>query len=388
MSIFQRLSLNSFYFYLLFATFIETINGYFIYTGSNGGQQAVAAIKLLALALGVVFVLVSSKKGGYMLSLFLVLPSIVLLGQVVTTDFDERSTIIVAKILINVVAIYFFYYCFAKNEKWISKVKWIVILNAIPFLANILLSLAGVGFANYKNKEGEGFGGTGFFYAGNEVGVALIACLGCVLIFAKNSKQIYLAFLVFLACAFAIISKVSLLGVMLVIFAYIFFKNKLLAVSLGGIGVSLFSILWVYFSKYFEFAVNRWLYLIEDSGVLSFVLGGNKRLGYIEYFLDSLADSPDKLLFGFGWVGEAENNFFDMLEGYGVFGLFVFMFWFYLCFKNLIVIKTLKMPSYSAVAVAGCLVALVSLFAGHTVQSSLITPFLAFIWVSQLRRSV
>ena len=80
------------------------------------------------------------------------------------------------------------------------------------------MSYVNIGFSNYGvNKTGDFVGGTGFFYAGNEVGGVLTVLSGVGLYFFSKKGFLFtygFAF-IFLVCSLGLLSKTALISVFL-----------------------------------------------------------------------------------------------------------------------------------------------------------------------------
>jgi O-antigen ligase len=110
------------------------------------------------------------------------------------------------------------------------------------------------------------------------------------------------------------------------------------------------------------------------------VLGGAKRLGFISDYLDSLIESPLLLLYGEGWVGETENNVFDLLEAFGVWGLAFYLIWAIWAANLYLSLRDKRHHSEKSIVLVGILLLIfISAFAGHILQSAMLAPFIAML---------
>ena len=251
-----------------------------------------------------------------------------------------------------------------------------------------MLSYFGFGFVNYISGEGQEFGGTGYFYAGNEVGVALlIACGAMLIVFNRRFSIVMFTIATTLVSGVLVSSKASILGAAIMTLSFVYFYNLILFGFFAGGSVVIAISQLTKIIDYFELAINRWEHFIELNGWADFLLGGNKRVEYIATYLDYMYSKPFLLFIGAGWTGIAENNFFDILEAFGLFGLLLMLLW-----AKWLLLPLLKMFSYRgdrlsvaafrAGALSAALIFFVSIISGHTIQSSLIVPLLGIVCLS------
>jgi len=387
------------YTYLLFSTLIESFNGFFIYENVRSGQNIIVAIKLLVfLFLFVFFISKSIKKlilASFVIIAFLVVFSFQVIffpsgiglpqpGYGLSSEIGISGTVqISVKIMLNLLAANFIIYLFREGE--IKRLRNIAYFNNVIIFLNFLLALAGVGFDNYNAGEDVTFGGTGFFYAGNELGVAMIFGAISMLVVGGSARlPVYVIVYCFLG-ALALLSKTALLGAFVISVAYVFFNSKKTFVVMVAAALFFTLIYAGNILEYFRFALNRWMYFIDQSGLFAFLLGGEKRVFYSSEVFHNAIENPLYGFFGGGWTGYPENNFFDLVDGLGALGFCLFVVWGRLVFMGngaffrYIGSGKVSVSSYRTVVVASFLVFAISIFAGHTVQSSLIIPFVGFL---------
>jgi hypothetical protein len=166
---------------------------------------------------------------------------------------------------------------------------------------------------------------------------------------------------------------------LIVLFSLLVSKPRLAWTVLAASAVGLLSLFQLYW-PYIEFAINRWSYFSDKFGIATFLLGGAKRLTFISAYIDSIARDPLRIFYGTGWVGYTENNIFDLLEAYGVWGLVFYLLWFMWTSNMWLRGRGSTCARESLVGVFGMLVIiLVSAFAGHILQSAMVAPFVALL---------
>lgn len=378
-------------FYILFTYFscimlIETANGLFIFKNIAVLSNLIAAGKLGISLLSLCFIAMYSRNLFLRVLLLIGLASLTIFThQISAIDDDLRSINIIFKIFNNFFGIYFILFLIRLGDFGKSKIRTIILLNYAFLLLNIYLGALGIGFANYTSADDTAIGGTGFLYAGNEVGVSLLLGFAAMLLsYAKNLKIVSLIILSTIIAGLLVLSKATIIGVLLSTIVFLFYINK--TATLVFVSTTVFLListlpLWI---NYFQLAINRWTYLLNSYGVEAFLLGGHKRVTYINSYLNFILNEPMYIFTGVGWIGEAENNFFDMIEAFGILGLIVFLGW---CFSLAAGARHFSVTfKYSAanaafktIAFIGLLVLFISIIAGHSIQSSLIAPFIGTV---------
>jgi hypothetical protein len=381
-----QLILSILFFYYVFLIAIETANGFFIYKNIGVLNNAVVGGKLLISLLSLLFLALTSKQ--IFIKFLVVIAAAFLLvfsHQLWAISDNLRSVNIIFKIFSNFFAIYFIYFLISRTKNGLKKITLIITVNYGFLVFNILLGSAGIGFANYTSSDETAIGGTGFLSAGNEVGVTLLLSFAAMLLcYASNRKVISITIICTIVAGLLVLSKATIIGVVLSTIVFLFYINKtsmVVFVSTSAFILTSTLPLWI---NYFQLAINRWTYLLNSYGVEAFLLGGHKRVTYIKGYLNFISNEPMYIFTGIGWIGEAENNFFDMVEAFGLLGLAVFLAWgvslaagaryFSTSFKY-----TNTNASFKTVAFVGLLVFVISIMAGHAIQSSLIGPFIGAV---------
>lgn len=368
------------------AILLETLNGVTLYREAAIANSAFIALKLLVGLLSVVFLLFTSRFFSALFfavsALFVVSASFELVSS---REYGLRSLPIFFKIFQSLFSVYFFTYILRLGRGWFRRLRLATLFNYMVLVLNPALSLGGLGFANYESGRGESFGGTGFLYAGNEVGAALLlATMAMLLMWGTSLLRVMSIFFCSLAAGVLVLSKASIGGVSIA--AAIF---SILYSPLGGVCALVFASLCFFLfidsvRSYFELAINRWTYLIDNFGIEKFLLGGQKRVDYIALYMEEVEQDSLVLVFGKGWTGIPENNLFDLTEAFGLSGILVFGIWSYvLCRPLKLVTRAYRTRIDSSVvrtvAAMGICVLIISVLAGHVIQSSLVCPFLACI---------
>ena len=271
----------------------------------------------------------------------------------------------------------------AAGELGPRRLAMIVSVNVAVLLGNLYLTFFGLGFSQYGVTEDGLFkGGAGFFYAGNDTGGAMIALLSLSLALTlRRSAAAYLLIAVaFIAGAIGLLSKTALAGTILILgVALLLTRPQLGFATVAVVTIGLLALFELYW-PYIELAVGRWRYLAGEFGVLTYAIGGAKRIGYIAEYLQTVAADPLLLLVGTGWTGFAENNVFDLLEAFGIWGLVFYAIWMLWAVNLRRAVRRLRPHREFVVALAGMVLLLgVSATAGHILQSAMLAPFVALL---------
>jgi len=202
-------------------------------------------------------------------------------------------------------------------EAALKDIKMVVFFSYAFVVVNIVLGLLGVGYAAHRSSfagSDEGYGGLGFFKAANDVSAAFIVIAGIVQYYVWNSYKGYgkylLISMVSIFAAIGLQSKVSLLGMMLVIGGIPLVSSGLLSGSFrlkkkpfilvtGAVLVAVSLFLWLIFSE--AAIVQRFMWFYEKRGLIYAVMTGrNYYVGMAWEVFDKNYLFPD-ILFGHGW---------------------------------------------------------------------------------------
>lgn len=395
---------NIIYFYVLFFMLLETINGVAIYKNIYYLQSFFVAIKIIFFILFFLHFLLEKKANSAIAFVITAILLVLLfLQETIYSGYSKpsvagagagagdstgafRTVQITIKIALNFLSVFYFKVLYKKGA--FNRIRNVCYANSVVLFVNLILSFAGVGFGNYSRGDDQTFGGTGFFYAGNEVSAALILATCSLILISGHRKYLpYILLGLSLLGSAAILSRTAMFGALIVSAAYIFFRSKKIF-SLAAIAV--LGALYVFMSalsKYFEYVINRWDYFVGQTGLVTFLFGGQKRISESARVMDSAFSDPVALLIGTGWTGLSENNFFDLVEMFGFFGLVIFVFWCRILLKDTLRWSLIKRQlgtnsaSYKTSVITSALIVFISILAGHVVQSSLILPFLGILYM-------
>jgi hypothetical protein len=262
------------------------------------------------------------------------------------------------------------------NHAALSK---IIYINGGVLLLNLYLSFLGFGFSNYSiNAADISIGGTGFFYAGNEVGGALLALYAIILFKVRYNtiKAMSLTFAFFIA-SFALMSKAAILGIAILFVIYLFAYKPIGYFKITAVLAAVLFVSYDFILETISPAVNRWSYLIGEYGALTYLTGGSKRWEMAGSIFTRIAEYPFLLFTGNGWSGLAEQNFVDLLEGFGFVGVLVFVIWIYWGANVFQKLQYRADKFYCFLAFF--LLITVAVLAGHIIQSAMIAPFIAIL---------
>lgn len=256
----------------------------------------------------------------------------------------------------------------------------IIVVNAMTLLGNLALAVSGIGLPTYVTPEGVTVGGSGFFYAGNEVSGAILFCFAGLMLFYGNSiGPLLLSFASMGMAATALLSRAALMGTAVIGTTFLFVRSRTAFVAMIVLLVGLILRFTEALFLPFRALWARWSFFINEYGFRTFLLGGAKRLEGIEQYVSSVAASPITLITGTGWDGSIENNVFDLLQAFGIVGAVVLMIWMALLFPEITrAVMGRAVPKDGAPFIVASTMLLATLVgAGHIVQSTMIVPFAA-----------
>jgi hypothetical protein len=124
---------------------------------------------------------------------------------------------------------------------------------------------------------------------------------------------------------------------------------------------------------------TRLSYFANQQGWETVLLGGQKRQNALDVLSNLVFHKPLLIIIGHGWTGYTENNFFDLLEAFGIWGYTFFIIpaiFFYQSIKKTNFLKN----RIAILLVFNCvLIFFVSILAGHIIQSAMNSLFLAIL---------
>jgi hypothetical protein len=360
---------------------IDSIGGYFL--NQNAGQTTVnTVIRSIVLTI-ISLVFLFDKRIKYrllpLLLVFLLLTLSII--QMLYFKLSEVDLSILFRLVLLPIFIILIRAQINLGKIEYKHVKIIITVNSLIILGNIILSFFNIGASQYGiNKSGEFIGGTGFFYAGNDVGgtILILSALGLFIYSKKGFLPLLVFSVIYLVCALGLLSKTALASVAfnIVLIFLLNYGYKSIFFFLGLLPVSLFFIDAI--MNQINLFWTRTSYFGESYGWNTLLMGGTKRHNAIGDFFSFLIQEPLIFFIGHGWSGKTENNFFDVFEAFGIFGYLLFFipvgYYFYtqnklrIKYKNKLLIKF-----------ACCLIFIVSIVAGHTLQSTMLAPFLAIL---------
>jgi len=268
----------------------------------------------------------------------------------------------------------------------VSTLGRITAINASALLGNLVLVFFNLGYEHYSGLGGPLRSGTGFLHAGNEVSVTFLALFGlAVTVKRQIGYWLFPLVAVFGLGAIALNTKTALIGFSCIVIAKIILSIR--RVWLGVCAVlTLAALFWQslygWLQDSFAPLLWRWNKFTSEYGTDTVLLGGAKRLGYISRQTSALLDNPARILTGYGWSGEAENNLFDLLYGFGLVGAAIFLIWLligpvqYIRFTG-----HLPRSQLFSSTLTLSLIAASALIAGHAVQSASLSVFWALLAV-------
>ncbi|TFV97202.1 hypothetical protein E4S40_00670 [Algoriphagus kandeliae] len=115
---------------------------------------------------------------------------------------------------------FFFFYSLDFNSQGLKKF-WnaFIWFNFWLIAVNILLGVLGIGYSQYDSPEGQGIGGRGFFFAGNEVAGIFLLFASAAWFQTKNWTGIFRFFFFLFLLVLGVLntSKTAILGIILIV---------------------------------------------------------------------------------------------------------------------------------------------------------------------------
>ncbi len=365
---------------------IDSISGFLLFENmSLAGISLGAAYRIVVFLLLFTYLKRYTFHAVFLFTFFLsfsFLHSFISLGEL----FDQRDLLFFSQKTIKVIfpVIIFFVIREALKSNTLSykMIKKVIFFNSAILLLNIFLFLAGVGTSTYGMSDDEVMmGGKGFLFAGNEVNGALLSLYTLIVLinFNKSPLRLLIISIIFLTASMILLSKSSIFGFLVLAFALFLIKNSrkflMFTPFLVILGVALYYLM----QNIINMALSRWIFFIDKYGALIYFLGGEKRLNAISNFFNNLTERPIILLIGEGWTGLCENNFCDLIQAFGIWGIIILSFWIYFIYKYSVIYKKSKSKQSLLVVFFFILIILQAYFAGHILQSALMAPFLALL---------
>lgn len=285
----------------------------------------------------------------------------------------------------------------------------VYVVALLTLVANALISLLGLGYAQYK-YGGQAVGSRGLFYAGNELGgMLLLVGLYSLYVAYRSSVRSYLVVsLALLFCASQIGTKVALLGVLMLVMCIplvflvsrsrritIFKKRDACYVVINSFFVAIVGLLSVYFVLFKLNLIARLEYWYHKTNLLT-LLFSHRNVWAVEQgniFLEKASlfnyiFGMSYSFFSFSDWKTVEIDFFDIYFVYGFFGV---LFTYGFIIRSVIGASLNYMNScgedrarYLVSIVGSFMVVGVSLTAGHIFNSGIALIYLAALFALTL----
>ena len=242
---------------------------------------------------------------------------------------------------VSAIIFYLYFKSFIKFEQHSYKyLRKILVVNAFVFSANIFAGILGFGYSTYDY----GVGIKGFFYAGNEIFLILLA-ITALLLKNRNKKFRMCVGLISLLFSILIGTKTAMLALMIIVLVNAFTNlrkiSKIFVIFSLPLFILLFIILFnsvlsslpVFNNMIYNFEKNKKL----TGSILSALLSG--RVEFLNNNLDFLKERADFWHFIFGGNAYFNNksveiDFFDTLILNGVFvAVVIFCFYIFLFYR-------------------------------------------------------
>lgn len=247
------------------------------------------------------------------------------------------------KLILFPISMLFFSNLELKEESMVRFLRFFVWFNFWLIAANILLGVLGIGYSQYDSPEGQGIGGRGFFYAGNEVaGIFLLFSSICWFQTKDWQGGYRFVFFIFLLILGVLnTSKTAILGIILIVGLMEmpkFFRKKLsLGRFLGLLSLPIFAlgmIALIYWGVQATGLIDRIAFFYQKLDLFTFILSGRNQMVMRAWTFFPEVYTFWDYLFGVGnqeflrlmgvYHGDPhtiEIDFFDLLFMNGFFGL-------------------------------------------------------------------
>lgn len=277
-------------------------------------------------------------------------------------------------------------YYFTINH--LNLIKKIFLFNFVVVVVNVFSGLIGIGYTTYDSLPALGnigYGFKGYYYAGNELGVLLLAFYPIIYDLFKSSKiKILVCNLCFLLTGILIGTKSAALATVLVMLYSMFFlakKNILIRLMF----ITAIAFIPIIFSSliydYFEVFINKYNYIYDQKGWMGVIFSGRDQ--YLVLLLDYVSNnfSAYDFIFGLG-LFQAINSFksvevdiFDMGIWNGIpwsFFVYIYFIWYFFEIRKYSKNNLVKITSFVLV-----LIFFISFIAGHVFTSAMLLPFIS-----------
>ncbi|HVX25627.1 MAG TPA: hypothetical protein VHB70_04760 [Parafilimonas sp.] len=361
---------------------IDMVGGYFL-NESNGSSLFNTLIRAAVLVIIFTVFLLDKNIKGRAVPFFLTIIFLTLgAAQYIVFKFQTIDFDIIFKLILFPIFLILFRSQIEQGRITQKNLYTILYVNIFIMALNISLSYVNIGFSNYGvNKTGDFVGGTGFFYAGNEVGGVLTVLSGVGLyFFSKKGFWVTYGFaFLFLVCSLGLLSKTALISVFLNVTIVVMlssFYRRLVILVLIIVGAIVFQSSIVQQITLFW---TRLSYFAHQQGWETILTGGLKRETAVGILEEIFIHNPVSIFIGHVWTGYTENNFLDVLEGFGVLGYLFFIIPL-IFFVDSLKKVNIKKDRKQLLLIFNCLLIFgVAVFAGHIIQSGMNSLFLAIL---------
>ncbi|MFZ6727576.1 hypothetical protein ACO0K2_18965 [Undibacterium sp. MH2W] len=385
------------YYVELFWLFIDTVSGFFQNNGILFAGQTIAALfRIFVFGLLVTIVvryfnIIKKTPLFFLAFVALLIPIHAVLYEMdlpeILTNFQFQL-----KMLMSIFLYYVLYIQMKTRAISALQLKNIIVFNSVVLVVNVYLGIFGIGFGSYgEDALGEQLGSKGFFYAGNEVSITLVAIYGLLCYQYRETLKKYLwkfifLILVFFVASISLLSKTAMLGFVLItlfsIHRFLSLRNKLKVMTFSTLSLLATVSLWM---PILEVAIDRWLFHLDiHSDLIYFITSGrSERIGDLGNLIFN-APSVLSLVFGYGWIAEKgrfsfENDFFDAIGVFGPLGLAFSLTWIGWMISGFKVYIQKRSINGIFTGYAMLIIILISFIAGHVLMSVMAAPFVALV---------
>lgn len=376
---------------------IDTLNGAMLkyFGGGFGISQAYKALIIV-----MVFLFVEVKYFLCLLGILILALSMYLVNFL--RGYDDYESLVWLGRVVCVWGTYFvFLSCIRLDEVYARN----FFLSFSVFSLLIAFVNVGLGFIGYGSTQyGDGVGGIGFIYAGNELTLLIVSCQLAILTLVFSNKNytvfwiissVFIVLTVFKATKTAVLA----MGLYFIIFlmASIFKRGgvkrflKMSPLFISGVYGAIFI--------FYNFGLaDRLIYFYNELDFWTFVFSGRNILAVNVFDFATQHFSVVDWIFGRG-VGElklvigsqVEIDPVDVFFGFGIFGgvffysfmIYRFIHVLYLLFKKRILINFIEMFFIGLLFFISC-------FAGHVVNSGISAVYISLVFAvfELLRREI
>lgn len=369
---------------------LDVINGWFMHSGGRffGNAGVGSLLRLPAVVLGL-YLLVRRRRFATSPLPYLVLWFLPI--SVAHLCLGEQTSLVnnTYGFLKHLVPLLFFHVVATQIRQFdlnAKAIRIIVLVNSTILGINLVLPFLGIGHSVYgRSSTGLILGARGFFWASNDLSVAYLALYSLSLILWLHTRGIgsRLMLVLWFLGGVALFSKTAIFGfVVLSIVAWFCSRGKsrirTRAVVVVGATLAVTSSAW---KPMLQGVSNRWQSQVKISDTVGYYFGTN-RVKRAQRNFNIHEDHLGMLIFfGVGWSGQrtSENGFFDALQAFGLLSIAIYSIWaswFVTAFLN-----WRRHRDWRIGIACGSLgiIIVVSILAGHTLQSAMAAPFVALL---------